>query len=295
MANQVAPAYVYPQELIQEEKNRRIREHQAQIAARKRMVSAMAAGVAAPLNLLAQGDSWFDYPFPVPVIGQSDIVAHLKSLPGMTPQVMSLAHHGEAAEDMMGVKKLHELQDQLEHPELNGKYDAILFSGGGNDLVGDQFRLWLNAATAVGSNPAQAFNPPRLDAILKVVKAGYEDLIGLRDDVDKTIPIFAHSYDFAQPDGSAVPCAGPWLKPGFDDRGWPDVNVNASIVRDLLGRFAAMLNNLGNSHSNFIHVQTQGTLASTDWANELHPTPDGFAAITNKIVAALRARFAGQI
>jgi hypothetical protein len=35
----------------------------------------------------------------------------------------------------------------LQEPK-NGKFDAILFSGGGNDLVGDQFRLWLNDADA---------------------------------------------------------------------------------------------------------------------------------------------------
>ena len=283
-------AYLELRRSIEEEKERRIREHQAQVAARTRMRAAMKDTAAAPLNLLAQGDSWFDYP--LPLLAPSDIVAHLQQLPGKKPLVCSLAHHGEAAEDMLGVKKLHELIDQIKNPQLNGHYDAILFSGGGNDIAGDQFRLWLNEAAAVGNDPAQGLNANRVAAIIAVIRAGYEDLIAARDAIDKTIPIFGHSYDFPIPNGVRVPCAGPWLHPGFQDRGWTDINVNRGIIKQLLLQLAAMLEVFaGDAKNNFVHVRTQGTLIDTDWDNELHPTPDGFAAITAKFVEALRHHF----
>lgn len=50
---------------IQREKDLRIREYQANIAKTKRMrESGLFEGVPEPLHLIAQGDSWFDYPLP---------------------------------------------------------------------------------------------------------------------------------------------------------------------------------------------------------------------------------------
>ncbi|HVA51602.1 MAG TPA: hypothetical protein VNH11_35000 [Pirellulales bacterium] len=51
----------------------------------------------------------------------------------------------------------------------------------------------------------------------------------------------------------------------------------------------------GNAANNFILVNTQGTLKPGDWANELHPYPDGFKQLAGHFVQALQARFPGQI
>ena len=295
MADSVGVNYPEMRAAIKTEKERRIREHQTYIATRSRMTTAMGAGAQGALNLICQGDSWFDYPLPVPVVNQSDVVAHLKHLPSMSPEVLSLAHYGEAAEDMLGVTKLHEFLAQLEDP-ANGKFDAILFSGGGNDLAGNQFRLWLADAAASGMDPTKGLNPQRVTSILGVVAAGYQDLFIARDGIDKTIPIFAHSYDFAIPSGIGVCDLGPWLKPGLDDRGWTDLGMARSIVKQLLLEFDAMLEAFATvAGNNFVHVKTQGTLADAQWANELHPNPDGFAAIAGKFVDALRSSFPGRI
>ncbi|MDP5008966.1 MAG: SGNH/GDSL hydrolase family protein, partial [Glaciimonas sp.] len=241
------------------------------------------------------GDSWFDYPLPIPILAQSDIIAHLKRLPSMTPQVLSLAQNGETTEDMLGVKKIHDLFDQFNDP-ANGKFDAILFSGGGNDLVGNQFRLWLNDTKTVNDDPAKGLNAIRVAAILAVVKAGYEDLMLIRDKIAPTIPIFAHSYDFAIPSGIGVACSGLWLRPGLDDRGWSNPASARDIVKEVLLQFNHMLAGFAaNPDYHFVHVQTQGTLSDDLWANELHPTPTGFAEITAKFVEALRLQFPGRI
>lgn len=281
---------------IQKDKDERIREHQGKIAARGRMFAAVGAGAAQALNMIAQGDSWFDYPFPFLKFDQSDVIAHLRRVPVMPPEILNLAHHGEAAEDMLGVKKLHELIDGLKNHAANGKFDAILFSGGGNDLAGDQFRLWLTNAASSGGVPTKGLNQERVNSIMGVVSAAYQDLFAARDDVAKGTPIFSHSYDFPIPDGRHVPCAGPWLKPGFDDRGWGDMNAARAIVKQLLTEFDSMLDVFAaNQNYNFVHVKTQGTLADDLWANELHPTPQGFSLITAKFVDALRLRFPGRI
>lgn len=295
MATPATTPYQISRQAIAAEKAQRITAHRANIAARSRMMTTLAVSQKPNLNLLCQGDSWFDYPLPIPSLEQSDVIAHLKRLPSKAPEPLSLAHYGEATEDMLGEAKLQEFLAQLNDQE-NGKWDAILFSGGGNDLAGNQFRLWVTNAAAAGMNPSQGLTQKRVDAILGVVAAGYEDLFAARDSVDKTIPIFGHSYDFAIPNGTGVCGVGPWLQPGLKDRGWMSLGDERAIVKDLLLQFKAMLDSFAsNTANNFIHIQTQGTLADNQWANELHPTPDGFAAITTKFVDALRLRFPGRI
>lgn len=277
---------------IQAEKDDRVRVHQARIASAQRLSFAGAGPVA--LNLIAQGDSWFDYPLPIPKIDQSDVIAHLRRA-SIAPEILSVAVHGETAEDMLGVVKIHDLFDKFGNP-ANGKFDAILFSGGGNDIAGNQFRLWLNDAKGKPPKSANGLNAQRVACILGVVRAGYEDLIKERDKVAKGTPIFAHSYDFAIPSGVGVACVGPWLRPGLDDRGWTDPVAARAIVKAILLEFDAMLEGFAAvPANNFVHVRTQGTLADGQWANELHPNPSGFAAIAAKFVDALRSRFPGRI
>ena len=47
--------------------------------------------------------------------------------------------------------------------------------------------------------------------------------------------------------------------------------------------------------NNFSLLDTQGTLAAADWANELQPFPAGFKAIAGKFVGGLHATFPGRI
>ena len=53
--------------------------------------------------------------------------------------ILNLAHHGDEVREMLGVTQRKNLIRSLN----KARFDAILFSGGGNDIVGDQFALWL--------------------------------------------------------------------------------------------------------------------------------------------------------
>ena len=100
--------------------------------------------------------------------------------------------------------------------------------------------------------------------------------------------VFVCAYDFAIPDGRHVPFAGPWLKPGFDSRGYLPVNLafRTAVVRIMLTRFESMVSSVAADYP-FIHVvPTQGTLppGTSSWHNELHPTEEGFKAITRMLI-----------
>jgi hypothetical protein len=285
--NIIAP----PQQAIQAEIDQRIQTHQARIAATPMTI----AGVAVtPLNLLGAGDSWFDYPIP----GYSDVLAVLNE----HATVLKLAHYGDATTDLLGVQKRARLVQALGDPR-NGKFDAILFSGGGNDLVGNQFRLWLNDAPA-GLDIQDAVDQSAFNDILGVVKTAYLDLIAARNSVPgaANIPILAHAYDFAIPTGTGVCTIGPWLLPSLQSRGWMklpsggDLTRGAAIVKEMLGQFHTILVDLAAVQANnMLVVNTQGTLLPTEWANELHPGVVGFRKIAACFTSTLKGLFGSRV
>jgi hypothetical protein len=271
------------------ERQSRIAEHKLKVTARglhQRDLEARAA--AAPLNMFAEGDSWFDYPL------SSDTLGWLRSDGAPEPEILSLAHYGDQASQMLGVSQRKRIIENLQDPD-NGVFDALLFSGGGNDLAGDQFVLWVTQYVA-GADPAYAVDAQRLADILGVVKAAYIDLIEVRDSIAPNCVIFLHAYDFAQPTGIGVCGLGPWLKPSLDFRGWTDPTKAAAIVKVVLLSLDKLLVQLEQQYKNVVYVRTQGTLTpATDWANELHPTEPGFNKIAQVFLRALRTRFPGRI
>lgn len=282
------------QEQIQQDLKARIKAHQHDVLKAKAL-HAHQAGAPSPLILIGDGDSWFDYPLPDP-LHPTDVLQALRAAGEPAPMILKLAHYSDATTTLLGVTKRDRLIAQLRDP-ANGPIDALLFSGGGNDVVGEQFRFWLNDASAVGNDPAQGVDIQRLGDIFGVVESAYLDLIRIRDQFAPHAPIFVHAYDFAIPTGvSACHLAGPWLRPSLVDRGWSGLAPGTLIVKTILVQFRAMLQRLASDPArNMVLVQTQGTLAPGDWANELHPTGAGFAKIAAHFRAALASRFAHRI
>jgi hypothetical protein len=107
---------------IEQDINERIAVHKANIV---RLATAQASattlGVAVrnrPLILLAQGDSWFDYPLTgngLPLV-DTDVIAQLRRIGPMPPIILNLAHHGDAAVDEMSLPKQERMIAALRDP-----------------------------------------------------------------------------------------------------------------------------------------------------------------------------------
>jgi hypothetical protein len=91
--------------------------------------------------LVAEGDSWFDYPM-------QDVLRLLED--DYLYDVESVAHKGDCVEDMAHSKgQFEEFARRLEKLLGEGKVPrAILLSGGGNDIAGDEFAILLNHAAS---------------------------------------------------------------------------------------------------------------------------------------------------
>lgn len=254
------------------------------------VAAAASAGV-----LIAEGDSWFDYPF-------HDVLQMLED--DYLFDVESVAHKGDCVEDMAhSGGQFEEFARRLEKLLRAGKVPrAILLSGGGNDIAGDEFAMLLNHA----ASSLPALNDDIVRGVIDVrLKTAYARIISGLTEISKAylgqvIPIITHGYDYALPDGRGFLggfwlLPGPWLEPGFRRKGYQDFPANARLVAKLMDRFNAMLESV-SANPKFAHVHylnLRKTLWSDPgskqykkhWGNELHPTKAGFELVTRKFAS----------
>jgi hypothetical protein len=292
-----------------EERARRVREYKATMEIMKRRgarrpgtkarkaddgePTAKAGGSFTPLQILAEGDSWFDYP--VPFFG-GGIIPRLEDRLGVP--ILNLAKAGDEVRYMLGVEEREVLAEHLtDGSPAGGPWDVLLFSGGGNDIVDNPMALWVKDFNPA-LPPAAHVHKARFDAALALVQAGYEDLIDLRDRLSPTTHLVFHGYDFAIPDGRGFCGFGPWLQPTFLLRKFPSRAPMEAVVKTMLQQFATMLTNLSNlAGPTVTFINGQGTLVPqpSSWHNELHPARAGFGKFADIFQVKLKALFPGRV
>jgi lysophospholipase L1-like esterase len=256
-----------------------------------------AAGAAGDTGvLIAEGDSWFDYPL-------HDVLRLLEDQHGY--DVRSVAHKGDRVESMAYNKgQFEEFTRALEKLLRDAMVPrAILLSGGGNDIAGDQFAMLLNHAASARPGLSDAVLTGVID---ERIADAYVFLLTAfttlaRERTGQIVPILVHGYDHAVPDGRGFiggwgPFPGPWLEPGFFDKGLIALDDNTRSVARVIDRFNAMLRRVA-AMPGFEHVRyldLRGTLSNGPdykqwWGNELHPSTRGFAAVADAFAAALAA------
>jgi hypothetical protein len=258
---------------------------------RRRAGRRFAAGLGRGL-LVAEGDSWFDYPF-------VDVLAELED--GFGYAVESVAHKGDTIEEMVyDPNQLEKLARRLEKlAEQRRTPKAILLSGGGNDIAGEEFSVLLNhkrsGLPALNAGVVAGLLQERIRAAVIGLAGAVTHLC--RESLGSTVPIVLHGYDYPVPDGRGYlggfwVLPGPWLEPGFRRKGYDDLGERSDVMVRLIDAFNALLAGIagGPGLEHVRHVDLRRTLSSELargeykkwWGNELHPTERGFRAVAER-------------
>ncbi|MBN1158750.1 MAG: SGNH/GDSL hydrolase family protein [Bacteroidales bacterium] len=262
--------------------------------------------------ILAEGDSWFEYPVFV-----RDIIDWLQKRKDYA--IYSLAYGG----------------DWLANILYQGEYveglpvhtpDVFLISGGGNDLVSK------NRLTTMMINPfkdpltepshdyaefvrlktsneeeaqkilkGKCYQTKEFQSLINVIRLQYELMFTNIFTKYPDLKIITHGYDFPVPDRSLhlgfnplhwhqpimnrLTCNGKWLYQSFMLKGITDPGLQQCILRTMIFDFNEMLIRIAqkSGYDNVFHIDCRGICKSkNDWYDELHPQSRIFSQIAQK-------------
>jgi hypothetical protein len=110
----------------------------------------------------------------------------------------------------------------------------------------------------------------------------------------KPLPILIHGYDHPVPDGRGflggfMLLPGPWLEPGFREKGFNKLNERIVLAAELIDRLNVMLEEVASltrfSHVHYIDLRntlSNGANYQDLWENEFHPNKAGFELVTKR-------------
>ena len=247
------------------------------------------------ISIVSEGDSWFAYPPKWLLAGKpSNLVAHISKFTHSKANFYSMASNGDEAVDMVSGKQKHQLVEILrwyKKGQNRKPVDLLLFSGGGNDVVGENdFERFIKPYRNSYTTGEQCINLPRLKRKAKQIALAFEELIDIRDHYSPDTLIVTHTYDYPYPSLTGGEFLGgliktkAWMKRFMDEQGIK-VNLQADVIRVFMDTLGDSLIQLESRRSGkFIVVDTRGTLrGKKEWLNEIHPTSEGFKQLASKM------------
>ena len=229
-------------------------------------------------QIVAEGDSWFDF------LPRADLIDCLRVHHGY--RIKNYAKAGDTLENMVygtGRRGFSPVAPTI--ATVLAKIEEIrpavfLFSGGGNDIMGDEFAAYLNHV----ESGLPDLRGDYFEYVIGVVfRRCIEDLIARIAAVSPDTHIIMHGYGYALPTGKGVTLigfnfAGPWMLPALVQKRILDAERQRKIVRDMVDAYNEMLRSLDESHSNFHYVNLRPLIdPEKDWGDELHLTSSAYA------------------
>ncbi|MEO7338513.1 MAG: hypothetical protein ABIV63_18215 [Caldimonas sp.] len=257
---------------------------------------------------LAQGDSWFSIgSFPPGLT--SNLLAQMELTRSVA--VVNCARPGIALAHMTDTSRQQTFL-RLFAGRLAVKWDAILFSGGGNDLIDaatvgpsvqPALRLLATAAER-GNGPLAGddyISKPGWETFRIHLTAVFDALVARRDSgINQRVPMVFHTYAHIMPRPAPAGAGhGPWLQPSMLAFAVPQADwlaVSSALMDRLADLFGALIaaHRAADPQCGLYRVDSRNAGAipadpnehgpSGDYLNEIHPTRVGYT----KLAAAWR-------
>lgn len=235
---------------------------------------------------LCFGDSWFQYvPHPTDLN---------KQIAKLFRQTLFLKEGVAGRDSAMWKAAMPRVQNAI----AEYRFDAILLSTGGNDIVGSELAEFVKEAGQPqspgdmpwGEIPKPVFDHIRLETFGIALRYAIKDIgmvVQCRDLFSPNSIVYVHTYDYVFPSGVGFKLgfikSGPWIKPHLDGVGLNDPAKQRVVTSWLVDQFARELRAMVSQRPNMRLVDSRGTLKTKQqWDNEIHPKAPGFETIAKR-------------
>ncbi|MGY6634001.1 MAG: hypothetical protein ACXIU8_09670 [Alkalilacustris sp.] len=259
---------------------------------------ALAAGDGRPV-LVAEGDSWFQFPVFI-----RETVTHL----GRDHLISCLSAAGDTARNMVfgrGGRGRREYMRELDRRA--DRVQAFLLSAAGNDIIGEDeeagdgtpvLRKILRNPRNGSTDPDAYIDAEELTRRIDFLHKAYRSVAAtVRHDARfGALPILVHGYDvpFPYPWGPGDrrnprwAARDRWLGSAFAPAGI-EGDIRREILRRLIDRLYEMLDRVAAEFPHVHVVDCRGALPRLeDWADEIHATSEGYALVAERFRLVLR-------
>ena len=147
--------------------------------------------------------------------------------------MLRLEKNGDEARKMLRVGGAQLTKLERYFKRYGKKLNLLIFSGGGNDILGENLTGLLRQKTGT-LTWRDCIDDATLAARLAEITAAYENLPALRDRTSRGFEIVTHTYDYLVPDGRGAPVPFGLARSTIPCRGYPgyaDAVRHASLER----------------------------------------------------------------
>ena len=215
------------------------------------------------IRILAEGDSWFQYP-----IVLRDIIDHLSDDPRIAVRCYS------AAGDV--------LSNMVERPDFLDAIESerptwFLLSGGGNDLVDGEGLIALLHRYDPHLSPRDYFKDEYF-SLLNDVEQFFREVIELSHAEDPNLKIVCHAYDYA------VPNSGKWLGLPMRQLGIENPDLQFQIMRLIVNDMNTVVNRVTEDCQSgpAFYLNLREQIPENGWHDEFHPTSEFYEKLASK-------------
>ncbi|MVM39372.1 hypothetical protein GO730_20335 [Spirosoma sp. HMF3257] len=224
------------------------------------------------LRIVAEGDSWFQYPILV-----EDTIDHLYKLYA----IRSFAEAGDTLENYL---KKREYLDAIEEE----KVDFFLVSGGGNDILGKQFEGFLRDTPDPNDTTFQKYFNAGLTKKLDDLEGFYGDMFTQLLDRYPDLHILVHSYDYVIPLDTNDPInkgKSSWLGQYLIKKNIQPQTEREQCIHFIMDAFNERLQKVVAQFADHIsYINVRNVVNRTSWFDEIHPTNEGFQLVANRFI-----------
>ncbi len=225
------------------------------------------------LRIVAEGDSWFQYPILV-----EDTLDHLYKLYA----IRSFSEAGDTLENYM---KKREYLDAIKEEEA----EFFLVSGGGNDILGKKFEGFLRDTPDPNDTTFQKYFKPNFAQKLDQLEGFYEEMFTELLGRYPNLHIIVHSYDYAIPLDTTIPenkKKSSWLGQYLVKKNIQPQAEREQCLHFLMDKFNVMLQKVVKPFGKRVsYIDVRNVVNRTSWFDEIHPTNEGFQLVANKFIA----------